>query len=222
MIGEIYSFFIDPPPVTMIPLLVIGLGLLFWDVRRNKGSRQLADDSSLGAAAPRIQPSPMPEVITYGEAGLFVGAMIVETQKLEDDQILHIVVRGFNASGFDIENDTTNGAVIFVSHPRDGSSDRIPLPIPRLAVELGAQGPIKNLSEFQFVLEQRIPKAILALLIESANEKNAEFDFGQLQFCVRGGSIRMRVPLWSGVTIKKPWDRYSTGRIITAHFIAAI
>lgn len=129
---------------------------------------------------------------------------------------MDIVIRGFNASGLDIENDGVSGSVVFVPRTLDGASDRIELPTPRLAAERGPQGAVKNLSEFQYIIEQRIPKAIAESILLSANEKYAEFHFCHLKVMVKSGPVRMRIPLWTAMTVRKPLEQYSSGQIVFA------
>lgn len=59
-VGAMINWVIDPPGWAMIPLIIAGLLLIYWDVRRNRNARAPVQDRSLpvqAAAARKSQPA---------------------------------------------------------------------------------------------------------------------------------------------------------------------
>ena len=159
---------------------------------------------------------PAPDVTTFGEKGIYIGRIFVETDKLKDDLVMLFVTVGFNASGYAFKIESVEGCVSFVSKLVDGSTEKTDLPTPRFAAERGPAGKIPNLTEFMYIFEQGVPKALASEIIESATKKHAEFHFDKLKVTVAADSTRLTIPLWEAVTIRKPWEQFSTGRIVFA------
>lgn len=162
------------------------------------------------------------EVVTSGEKGIYIGRMFAETDKLTDDLVMYFVCLGFNASGYAFKFERIEGCVSFVSKLVEGANDKIDLPTPRFATERGPVGKIEHLAEFMYIFEQRVPKSLVSAIIDSATGKHAEFYFDKLTVTVAADSTKMRLPLWRAITIRKPWEQFSTGRIVFASVSATL
>ncbi len=165
---------------------------------------------------------PSPDVTTYGEKGIYIGRVFVETDKLEDDLVMLFVAMGFNASGYAFKIESVEGCISFVSNLVEGSTEKIELPTPRFAAERGQTGKVPNLSEFMYSFEQRVPKALVSQILDSATKKNAEFNFDKLTVTVASESTKLRLPLWQAITIRKPWEQFSTGRILSTQVVVTL
>ena len=230
-VGTMTSFIVDWYGKLSPVVALVGLALIYWDVKRHrKQSAKITQHST--KSAPAIAPDgntffsstvtvtdPPPLV---GEKGIYVGRTLIEAHNLSADLVMDIVIIGFNASGRPIRVREVSGFVSFVAKHIDGQSEAVKLPTPRVLVERGPADEVKNLEEFMVIIEQRVPKVVAEQILASAEQKHAEFYFDELDIVVESEGSKMRLPVWSAITLKKPWEKYSVGRIIQAKGTATL
>ena len=90
------------------------------------------------------------------------------------------------------------------------------LPLPKWVTDRGPTVDLAHLTDFQLILEQRVPKTLADMFIRSLEAGHVQFDLQDLNAGVTANGSRMRLPLWSGVTLRRSSNELTSGRIITA------
>jgi len=155
-----------------------------------------------------------------GEKGLYVGFMQIDANKLADDLYVDIVIRGFNASGLPIQVANIIGSVGYRIVEGSSAVEKGVLPLPKWITDRGPTTGLEHLAEFQLILEQRVPKTLANMFVKSLDTGHVQFDLQDLNAGVTAGENRLRLPLWSGITLRRYSNDLTSGRIITARLQA--
>ncbi|MFO1080354.1 MAG: hypothetical protein U1E23_07000 [Reyranellaceae bacterium] len=158
--------------------------------------------------------------IGFDPAGLYVGEMHFNADKLVADHYLEIGIRVFNGTGTTINVDAVGGGVSFgrIGQPVIATQK---MPTPRLMVERSGTKGIQHNTEFMVCLEQRLPNEFLKIFPGAIGEPDVYLDFDSLWVTAKpetGTDFVTRLPVWNGVRMSRVSGNVKISRIISARF----
>jgi hypothetical protein len=154
---------------------------------------------------------------------LYVANIQANTLPLATEFYIDLTVRAFNGTEIGVTISGLQGAVRVSSGPAKGGSvsEIGMLPAPRIKEEIFSVKSIRQ-GEFHIALEQRIPRKIAEKMSQVIDAGDViHLGLHDLDIFVSASSDpnkRVRLPLWSGVSIRKIQEFVSSGRIIEARW----
>lgn len=151
--------------------------------------------------------------------GLYIGDMKISGNDFEQTHQLEMSVRGFNATGCRLAFPSTNGDIEYEAKVGEEVVASGQLLTPSILRDTRNTWENENNTEFNLVFTQPLdPNAVKN--ISNCLEKNGTVSFKLENLDIRlaptdDHSNSTRLPVWDGITLRKPATRYVSGRLIS-------
>jgi hypothetical protein len=219
-VGAVISFFLSPPPWTMLPLLIIGTALILWDYSRHRNVAgpsvaplKLVPDDEI--YSPKVTRGPAPLL-----AGLYLADIDVSLKAVQSDHHGEINIRLFNGSTerrtFDLVG--VSGHITFKAGNLISSDPKMNGELPQPTISPATVRSGSPQTEWSLILDQRFPSKEAPKVADILRAHPLVFDFTNLdiQIAWRDDPTKVeRLTLWGGIS----YNRASQGaksRIVAA------
>lgn len=195
--------------------LAVSLLLRSWRRFRPLAERP-ASENEVAVPADKVGTPTL--VIDEISPALFVGRILVETARLEDDLLLVIPVIVFNGSRYDLDLGAVKGAIRWAPWPSQGDGDLSSLPRP-LVTDGSDAARLPRFRDHILRVEQRVSKSDGERMLAALKDKGLNIDLREFKIgllCKERPELDLNVPLWGALRVDMTPIVPHVGRVIFA------
>jgi len=225
-VGAMLQWIVDPPGWAVTLMLLCGIALLVWEVRRKRQvpaagggdaallehARQLAERGRAALSLAIPQPSERDRVCRALRAGIYVGRMSVSAENLETGDILDIGIIAFNGTGQRIFVHRVRGHIGLKFYDA-ALIEQDQLPTPSIFEFHYSTTSIDPNTEFTIRLHQVIPQNMKARFLRVFEGDAVALYFDKLDVVMKSdpSGDEVTLKLWDGLRYHIPTEPVSAG-----------